>query len=106
VNILGKDDTHPSQTLKRLNIVNNLFLNIGGENWAGGGYFVQVNDGENILIANNTAFNTGNITSFHGELPRDFRFRDNIVGYGNYGIHGLENNRSLRLKGFFKIMLS
>jgi hypothetical protein len=94
VNILGKDDTHLSQTLKRLNIVNNLFLNIGGGNWEGRGYFVQVNDGEGILIANNTVFNIGNITSFHGELPRDFHFRDNIVGHGNYGIHGHDNIRS------------
>ena len=94
INILGKDDTHPSETLKRLNIVNNLFLNIGGEKWEGRGYFVQVNDGEDILIANNTVFNIGNITSFHGELPRDFLFRDNIVGHGNYGIHGHDNIRS------------
>lgn len=94
INILGKDDTNPSQTLKRLNIVNNLFVNIGGENWEGSGYFVQINDGEDVLIANNTVFNIGNITSFHGELPRGFVFRDNIVGHGNYGIHGHDNIRS------------
>jgi hypothetical protein len=93
INILGKDDTHPSQTLKRLNIVNNLFLNIGGEKWEGSGYFVRVSDGEDILIANNTAFNIGNITSF-GDLPRNFLFQDNIVGHGNYGIHGHDNIRS------------
>jgi hypothetical protein len=94
INILGTDNIHPSQTLKGLNIVNNLFLNIGGENWAGNGYFIQINDGENILIANNTVFNIGNITSLYGELPRNFHFRDNIVGHGNYGIHGHENIKS------------
>ena len=88
INILGKDDTNPSQTLQRLNIVNNIFLNIGGKNWEGRGYFVQISNGEDILITNNTVFNDGNITSFYGELPRKFLFRDNIVAHGYYGIHG------------------
>ncbi len=94
VNILGLDDTHPSQTMKRLNIVNNLFLHIGEEEWQGGGYFIQISGGEDILVANNTAFNQGNITTFHGGLPRNFLFRDNIVGHGSYGIHGFDNIRS------------
>lgn len=94
INILGKDDTHPSQTLKRLNIVNNLFLRIGEGEWEGAGYFVQVSGGEDILIANNTAFNMGNLASFHGDAPRNFLFRDNIVGHGEYGIHGYENIKS------------
>lgn len=94
VNILGKDNNFPSQTLKRLNIVNNLFLNIGGENFAGNGYFVQISDGEDILIANNTVFNAGNIASFYGEVPRNILFRDNILGHGYYGIHGFDNVRS------------
>lgn len=94
VNILGLDDTNPSQTMKRLNIVNNLFLHIGEENWQGAGYFIQISGGEDVLIANNTVFNQGNITSFHGEAPRAFLFRDNIVGHGSYGIHGFDNIRS------------
>lgn len=94
INILGKDDTNPSQTLKRLNIVNNLFLNIGGEKWSGSGYFVQIRDGEDVLIANNTVFNQGNITTFYEEPPRKFLFRDNIVGHGEYGIHGFDNVKS------------
>lgn len=94
INILGKDDTYPSQTLKHLTITNNLFLNIGTQGYEGGGFFIQVADGEDILIANNTAFNMGNITTFYGTMPRNFLFRDNIVGHGNYGIHGLENIKS------------
>jgi hypothetical protein len=94
INILGRDDTYPSQSLKRLNIVNNLFLNIGGESWNGSGYFIQITGGEDILIANNTAFNTGNLTTFYGDMPRNFLFRDNIVGHGAYGIHGYENIKS------------
>jgi hypothetical protein len=89
INILGKDDTYPSQTMKRLTIANNVFLNIGGPAYEGSGYFIQVADGEGITITNNTVMNTGNIATFYGTVPRDFLFRDNIVGHGAYGIHGL-----------------
>jgi Right handed beta helix region len=89
INILGKDDTYPSQTMKRLAITNNVFLNIGDPAYEGSGYFIQVAEGEGITIANNTVMNTGNITTFYGATPRDFIFRDNIVGHGAYGIHGL-----------------
>lgn len=89
INILGRDDTHPSQTLRGLTIDNNLFLNIsGGNGFDGSGYFVQVAEGERILIANNTVLNMGNIATFYGGMPRDFVFRDNIVGHGSYGVHG------------------
>jgi hypothetical protein len=89
INILGRDDTYPSQTLKRLTIENNLFLNLaGGNGCEGSGYFVQITDGEEITVAHNTAFNSGNITTFYGELPRRFIFHDNITGHGSYGIHG------------------
>lgn len=94
INILGKDDTYPSQTLKRLIIENNLFLDIGGEKFEGSGYFVQIADGAEITIANNTVFNSGNIVTFYGAQPVDLFVRDNIVGHGNYGIHGYPDIRS------------
>lgn len=87
INILGKDDVHPSQILKRLTITNNLLLNIGGQGFEGSGYFIQINDGEDILIANNTSLNQGHIATIYGKMPRNFLFRDNIVGFGDYGIH-------------------
>jgi hypothetical protein len=102
INILGKDDTHPSQTLKNLTVTNNLFLNIGDENFEGGGYFIQIADGENILVSNNTVFNQGNIVTFYGEQPRNFLFRDNITGYGNYGIHGLGNVKEVSVQRLFQ----
>lgn len=102
VNILGKDDTHPSQTMKGLTIENNLFLNIAAENgFDGGGYFILVSDGEDIKIANNTAFNKGNITTMHGPLPRNFVFRDNITGHGDYGIHGAIDMKGPQAKAMF-----
>lgn len=101
INILGKDDYYEgksdgskAQILKRLIISNNLFLNIGGERFEGSGYFIQVAEGEEIAITNNTSFNQGNIVTFYGVLPRNFIFRDNITGHGEYGIHGFENVKS------------
>lgn len=90
INILGRDNLFPSDTLKRLQIVNNLFLNLNGEvgGFDGSGYLIQVADGEGITIANNTAFNNGNVVTFYGTVPRGFDFKNNIVGVGNYGIFG------------------
>lgn len=103
INILGKDDIHPSQTLKRLTIENNLFLNIAnGNGFEGSGYFIQAADGDDISITNNTAFNMGNIVTFYGVMPRNFVFRDNITGHGNYGIHGPIDLRSTASRAMFQ----
>ena len=103
INILGKDDTHPSQTLKRLTIENNLFLKIGGGNgFEGSGYFIQIADGDGITIANNTVFNSGNVASLYGVMPRSFAFRDHIMGHGDYGIHGLAALRSPQAASLFQ----
>jgi hypothetical protein len=101
INILGRDDTHPSQTLKRLTIKNNLLFNLGGSDYEGSGYFTQISGGEDIDIHNNTSINPGNIVTIHGDLPVRFRFFDNITGHGNYGIHGPINMRSDAAKAMF-----
>ena len=89
INVLGSDNNYPSQTLTGLKIQNNLFLNIGGDDFPiSSGYFLQITDGKDFLIANNTAFNIGNIAKMYGTMPKDFLFRDNIINHGNYGIHG------------------
>lgn len=96
MNILGKDDTYPSQTLKNLTVENNLFLNIRGDKgFEGGGYLIQVTNGDGITIANNTAFNWGSTVKFYDTMPRNFVFRDNIIGHGDYGIHGIDNRSTL-----------
>jgi hypothetical protein len=103
INILGKDDAHPSQTLRRLDIENNLFLDIVGANngFDGSGYFVQVSDGESITIANNTAFNRGNIATIYDTMPRGFVMRDNIVGLGAYGVHAALDMKSDQTRSMF-----
>lgn len=90
INILGTDDEHPSQMLKRLTITNNLLLDLVGNSgdYEGSGYFVQVCDGEGISITNNTVMNRGNIVTVYGTVPRGFVMRNNIVGIGSYGVYG------------------
>jgi hypothetical protein len=103
INILGTDDTHISQTLKRLTVENNIFAGIVGnrQNFEGSGYFVQVSGGENITITNNTVFNSGNICTFYDQVPRAFVFRNNITGHGNYGIHGPVDLKSQAARAMF-----
>lgn len=102
INILGRDDEYPSQTLRGLTIINNLFLDIGGRSFEGSGYFVQVAEGRDITIANNTVFNSGNIATFYGGLPQNFVFRDNILSHGLYGIHGLQDVRGEQGRSMFR----
>jgi hypothetical protein len=101
INILGKDDAYPSQTMKRVKIVNNLFLDIGSEKWLGSGYFIQISDGEDIEVSNNTVFQSGNIIKAHGTAPKKFVFRDNIVGYGTYGLHHELKNVNVNAVTYF-----
>ena len=103
INILGKDDAHPSQILRRLDIENNLFLDIVGANdgFDGSGYFIQVSDGESITIANNTAFNRGNIATIYDTMPRGFVMRDNIVGLGAYGVHAALDMKGDQARSMF-----
>lgn len=101
INILGRDDTHTSLSARRIEIVNNLFRNLGGGVFEGSGYFVQISGSEEVTIANNTVFNEGNIATFHGDLPRGLVIRDNIVGHGSFGVHGLGDLRSTSAPRFF-----
>ena len=89
--------------MKRLQIVNNLFLNIhgDGDGFEGSGYFIQVSDGDGITIANNTAFNRGNIATFHDAMPRGFVFKNNIAGLGHYGVFAALDMKSDEARTMF-----
>jgi hypothetical protein len=90
--ILGSDDTYKSQTMKRVRIVNNLFTDISGENWGESGYFLKIADGEDITLAHNTIFNSGNIITAHRAPSRRFTLRANIFSHGEYGFTGEDAN--------------
>lgn len=100
INVLGRDDTQPSQMAKRISILNNLFLSIGGPSYAGSGYFLQMSGGEDVTVANNTVLNEGNTVTFYGDQLQNLVIRDNIICHGNYGVHGLDL-RSPEARRFF-----
>jgi hypothetical protein len=81
VQFLGRDDINQSQKLKRVKILNNLFLNTET-------YFVRMADGEDIEIAHNTVTQRGNAITAYGAPATRFVFRDNIFPYNEYGFFG------------------
>ena len=88
VNVLGRDDNHPSEQTKRIAIRNNLFLDVGGE-WGNGRLF-QLLDGTNsISIDHNTALQTGSILFGGDHAPHTgFVFQNNVVPHNEHGISG------------------
>jgi hypothetical protein len=89
INILGQDDVHPSQRVRRIAVRNNLFEDVGGPRWGGGGTLFQVLRGPSeLVIEHNTALHTGNIVMVEGEPVRPFVFQNNIVVHNDYGVAG------------------
>jgi hypothetical protein len=89
INILGHDDNHPSQQTKRILIHNNLFDDVGGARWGGGGILFQMLRGTaDVVIDHNTGFQTGSIILADGAPHTGFVYRDNITPHNDYGITG------------------
>jgi len=89
VNILGQDDIHPSQRAQRITIRDNLFEDVGGARWGGGGTLVQILGGPGqVTIEHNTALQTGNIVMAEGPPAQEFVFQDNIALHNAYGLAG------------------
>ncbi|MBS1794806.1 MAG: hypothetical protein JSS81_13180 [Acidobacteria bacterium] len=88
INFLGSDDIHPSATMKRVSVVNNLFENIDSRNFGSDGLFIKIAGGEDVTVANNTVFHDGNVITAHGDPTRRFVFRSNIFSNNNYGFTG------------------
>jgi hypothetical protein len=85
---LGTDDNHQSQIMKRVKVVNNLFLNLDAAKYGADGRFILISGGEDITVANNTVFHSGNMLTAHGNPVKNFVFRDNILSHNNYGYNG------------------
>lgn len=88
INILGRDNAHPSQPTRRILIKNNLFEDIGGK-W-GAGQLLQLLDGtEDVVMTHNTALQTASLV-LGGEGPAHtgFVFYNNIAPHNEYGIIG------------------
>jgi hypothetical protein len=95
--ILAHDNNHPSLQAKRILLRNNLFEDIGGPRWGGGGRLFQViAQSADVVIEHNTALHTGNvITADQGPHLR-FVYRDNIAPHNEYGIIGADNPPGMR----------
>lgn len=89
VNILGHDDLRPSQPARRIDVRNNLFHDIGGPRWGGGGrLFMVLAAAADVVIDHNTALHTGNTITTEGAPHTSFVFTNNIALHNEYGIVG------------------
>jgi len=88
INLLGRDDLHPSQQLQRADISDNFFLDIGGSQWGGNGRFLQITDTVGVRLDHNTIFQTGNLITAYGTPNQGFVFTNNIGPHNQYGIIG------------------
>ncbi len=89
INILGRDDVRQSQPARRITIRNNLFEDVGGQRWGGGGTLFQIlNGAAQVVIEHNTALQTGSIVLAEGPPQEGFVYRYNIAPHNAYGIIG------------------
>ncbi len=102
INILGRDDNYPSQQTKRILIRNNLFTDVGGPRWGGGGRLFQLLRGSaQVVIDHNTAFQTDNIVLADGEPHVGFVFRNNITPHNSVGVFGSGQRSGLPTLNFY-----
>jgi hypothetical protein len=88
INLLGRDDNHPSGQLQRVAIRNNLFEDIGGPQWGGNGRFLQVSESDTVVVDHNTILHSGNIITAYGKPSVSFVFTNNLMSHNQYGIIG------------------
>jgi hypothetical protein len=104
INILGRDDIHPSQQTQRILIKNNLFEDVNGHRWGGEGRLFQLLNGTvDVIIEQNMGLQTGEILAAGPGPHARFIFRNNIVLHNTYGIGGdnTYGNPGLTLSTYF-----
>jgi cellulose synthase/poly-beta-1,6-N-acetylglucosamine synthase-like glycosyltransferase len=87
INVLGRDDNHPSQQTQRITIRNNVFLDVGGK-WGNGRLFQLLNGTSGIVIDHNTAMQTGSVLFADGEPNTKLVFQNNVIPHNEHGISG------------------
>ena len=88
INLLGRDNNHPSRQADGLLIRNNLFYDIGTPRWGTNGRFLQISGAVGVRLDHNTALQTGNIITAYGEPTSGFGFTNNLVLNNLYGVIG------------------
>ncbi|OFW03812.1 MAG: hypothetical protein A3I61_16305 [Acidobacteria bacterium RIFCSPLOWO2_02_FULL_68_18] len=88
INVLGRDDNHPSRQTQRIAIRNNVFVDVGGR-WGHGRLFQLLDGTSGVSIDRNTAFQTGGILFGGDHAPHThFVFEHNVVPHNEHGITG------------------
>jgi hypothetical protein len=87
VNILGRDDLHPSQVTRDITIQNNLFDDMTSATW-GSARFLILGDGpDNVVIDHNTAVGTNSAVMWlYGAPSTNVRYTNNMSRHGSFGI--------------------
>jgi cellulose synthase/poly-beta-1,6-N-acetylglucosamine synthase-like glycosyltransferase len=88
INILGRDNNHPSEPTRRIAIRGNLFADVGGR-WGSGRLFQLLDGTKDVAITRNTAFQTGDVV-FGGDdvAHTGFVFENNLALHNQIGIGG------------------
>jgi len=86
INMLGRDDVHTSEPMRRITIRNNLFVDVGGS-WGKGRLFQLLDGTSGVTIDHNTAIQSDSILFGGDRTPHaGFVFQNNIVLNNRYGI--------------------
>ena len=88
INILGRDNLHPSEQVTGVEITGNVFDDVGGSQWGGNGRFLQITETVDVRVDHNTILQTGNIITAYGVPNQGFVFTNNIAPHNDYGIIG------------------
>jgi hypothetical protein len=90
INLSGAGDGNPAGVTSRLTFYNNLFVDIGGEQWlADGRSFQFLNGPPDVWYVHNTTRAGNSFVTCDGKVSAPgFVYRDNLVEHGNYGFFG------------------
>jgi cellulose synthase/poly-beta-1,6-N-acetylglucosamine synthase-like glycosyltransferase len=87
INILGRDDNHPSRQTRRIAVRNNVFADVGGR-WGNGRLFQLLDGTADVTIDHNTAVQTGSILFGDGAPHTGLVFQNNVIPHNEHGITG------------------
>lgn len=95
ISILGVDDNAPSGQTQSIQITNNVFSDIDGQNWGGNGYFLLLTGGpRDITIDHNTIIQDHALGLIQIDSPpiMGFQFTNNLARQNAYGIIGADHS--------------
>ncbi|HKP10523.1 MAG TPA: hypothetical protein VJZ91_00385, partial [Blastocatellia bacterium] len=96
INMLGYDDSGPSQQTRRVRIANNLFEDIGAARWGNNGRFLQILDGTaDVTVEHNTTFHTAHVVIAERRQHTGFVYRNNLSPHNGPGVAGTGTSTGL-----------